>query len=398
MCAPPYDVVDTAEARELAHDNPDSFFHVSRPDIDLPDDVGDVYQQGLAGLRDLIARDVLRLDDAASLFVYRASGTLPGIGDVAQTGVLCCTSVAEYENATIATHEFTRPDKELDRVRHVDTLDAHDEPVFLMHRPAPAIDDLVAVATAEVPVEQVTAQDGTRHTLWRVSDPRLATNLSDAFAALPRLYVADGHHRSAAAARVAVLRREAGTAKAESESFLSVVFPGEQLSVLPYFRVATLAGAPSALLSGLDAAFDVRPSATPVVPQERHHFGMYLAGRWYELRSHDGLVEERDAIARLDVSLLQDHVLAPLLGIEDPRRDPRLRFVGGIRGTGALEDLAGPGGGAVAFTLFPTTAGEVMDVADLGLVMPPKSTWFEPKLLSGLVVHPITPGQASTER
>lgn len=397
VVAPPYDVVDTAEARVLAAGNPDSFLHVSRPEIDLPDGVDphtdEVYAAGRAALEDFVRRGALVPDDAPGLLVYRQRAELPVGPDgapatVTQTGVVGCATVADYRAGVIATHEHTRHDKETDRTRHIAALGAHDEPVFLMYRPAaPGAADVAAVlaaVTAREPEHDLVTDDGVAHTLWTLA-PDEAGTLVAAFAAMPTLYVADGHHRSAAAARVAAESDAPGAGE-----FPVVVFPADELTILPYNRVVTdLAGHDAdGLLAALAEAFDVELSGGAPVPA-RHEVGLHLAGHWYLLRAREDVVDESDPIARLDVSVLQDRVLGPLLGITDPRTDERVAFVGGIRGTGELERLVASGRAAAAFLLHPTSTEDVMDVADGGQVMPPKSTWFEPKLRSGFFVHPI---------
>lgn len=387
VVAPPYDVVDTAEARALAVGNPDSFLHVSRPEIDLADDVDphtdEVYAAARTALTDFVARGVLVADEAPGLLVYRQQ-----MGEAVQTGVVGCASVADYVSGVIATHEHTRHDKETDRTRHIAELRAHDEPVFLMYRTtadgAPAVAAAVAEVTAGAPEYDLTTDDGVRHTLW-VVPPQTVGTLEQAFAAIDTLYVSDGHHRSAAAARVAKQLDAPGAGE-----FPVVVFPADELTILAYNRVVRdLAGRDEQeFLAALAADFDV--TVADGVPQPaRHEFGLYLAGRWYLLSAHADVVDEDDPIARLDVSVLQDRVLGPLLGITDPRTDERIAFVGGIRGTAELERLVDSGSFAAAFAMHPTSTQEVMDVADGGQVMPPKSTWFEPKLRSGLFVHPI---------
>ena len=392
VVAPPYDVVDTAEARALAAGNPDSFLHVSRPEIDLPDGTDphtdEVYAAGATALADLVARGVLVPDAAPGLLVYRQRTDLPGVGPVSQTGVVGCASVADYTSGVIATHEHTRPDKETDRTRHIAALAAHDEPVFLMYRPdapgADAVAEVLAGVTARAPEYDLVTDDGVAHTLWTVDDAEAAT-LVAAFGRMPTLYVSDGHHRSAAAARVAADRPTPG-----AQEFPVVVFPAGELTILAYNRVVTdLAGHDAgSLLAALAADFDVVLAADAPAPA-RHEVGLYLAGQWYLLSARPDVVDEADPIARLDVSVLQDRVLGPLLGIADPRTDARIAFVGGIRGTAELARLVDEGSHAVAFALHPTSPEEVMDVADQGLDMPPKSTWFEPKLRSGFFVHPI---------
>ena len=388
MAAPPYDVVDTSEARALAAGNPDSFLHVTRPEIDLDPALDPhaeaVHQRGRASLEEFMRRGVLVRDAAPGLLVYRQR-----MGSAVQTGVVGVASVAEYRSGVIAIHEHTRPDKESDRSRHIEVLSAHDEPVFLMYRPdAPGAAAVAAIAeqvTSEAPEYDLTDADGVRHTLWTVRDAQVTAALVAAFATIPVLYVADGHHRSAAAARVAEVRGGDDAAQ-----FPSVVFAADQLTVMAYNRVVRDLGghSPASFQEALEVGFHVQPS--PLAPDlGRHQFGVYSGGRWLLLTARAGSVQESDPIARLDVSLLQQQVLAPLLGIDDPRTDQRVAFVGGVRGTAELMRLVDSGDFAAAFAMHPTSPAEVMDVADLGEVMPPKSTWFEPKLASGLFVHPI---------
>ncbi|HET9658409.1 MAG TPA: DUF1015 family protein [Kineosporiaceae bacterium] len=396
VSAPPYDVMDVEEARTLAAGNPDSFLHVSRPEIDLPPDVdpydAQVYRQGRRALEEFVARGVLVRDTAPGYLVYRQTWN-----GACQTGVVGCAAVADYESGLIRTHEHTRPDKENDRVRHVDALAAHDEPVFLLTPPSADLGKLIAEVTAEPPEYDFTTGDGVGHVLWPVSRPDRVDALREALTALPTLYVADGHHRSAAAVTVHGLRRQrraesgADSGAGEDAAFLAVVFPSDELRILPYNRVvADLAGhTPATLLDALADRFEVTPAAGAVEPDRRHDFGLYLAGQWYRLSARPGLVDETGPISRLDVTVLQEQVLAPLLGIGDPRTDTRIRFVGGIRGTAELERLVDAGSAAVAFSLYPTSVDELLAVADAGTVMPPKSTWFEPKLRSGLFVHPL---------
>ena len=390
VAAPPYDVVDVDEARALADGNPESFLHVSRPEIDLPDDVDphapEVYEMGRLALQEFLSSGVLLPDDEARFLVYRQE-----LGSTVQTGIVGCASVADYRDGTIAVHEHTRPDKEDDRVAHIDALGAHDEPVFLMYREeSPASDTVagvIAATTATAPYEDFVTDDGVRHMLWAVPATAPTTALVDSFAAIERLYVADGHHRSAAADRVARLRDDA----AEAMRFLVVTFPAGQLNVLAYNRVvADLAGrSPQEFLSALEDSLEVVPAQGPVTPSAAKQVGIYVDGQWYSATIRPEVVDEADPVARLDISVLQDRVLDPVLGIANPRTDRRIAFVGGSRGTAGLEDLVESGAYAVAFSMFPTTTTAVMDVADDGKVMPPKSTWFEPKLASGLFLHPF---------
>jgi len=393
VAAPPYDVVSGDEARALAAANPETFLRISLPETNLdpaaaavaePDDV---HRQGRATLEDFVRLGTLVRDERPGLFVYRQR-----MGDAVQTGVVGCASVAEYRSGVVAVHEYTRPDKEDDRTRHIATLGAHDEPVFLMYRAdapgAATVGEAVARVTSGEPEYDFATDDGVRHTFWAVGDSPTIDALEAAFARVPTLYIADGHHRSAAAARVAGER-----GGAEAGLFPVVAFPADQLTVMAYNRVVrdlgehTLESFLEALALGFDVRrFDVGPTATTPTPG-LHEFGLYAGGAWFVLKAREGVVDESDAIARLDVSVLQREVLAPLLGIDDPRTDRRIAFVGGIRGTAELVRLVDSGDFAAAFALHPTSPLEVMDVADRGEVMPPKSTWFEPKLRSGLFVH-----------
>lgn len=387
----PYDVMNVAEARAMAAGNAVSFLHISRPEIDLAADLDPyddaVYAKGRANLEAFIDQSVLELDAAPTFSVYRQR-----MGERVQTGIVAVAAVDDYESGVIAKHEFTRPDKELDRVRHIDALEAQDEPVFLLCARQDAVEDLIAQVTLRVPQIDIVTDDGIGHTLWVVSDANEVTMLTAAFAQVPRLYVADGHHRSAAASRVRQLRRQRGTDErswAPDDGFLVVIFAADELAILPYHRtVADLAGhTPQGFLAQLDDAFEITTVDGPPQPSVRHVVGMYLPAQWYRLALRDGRVDVADPVARLDVSVLQDLVLAPLLDVGDPRTDARLRFVGGIRGTSELERVVDDGECAVAFALHPTSVADLIALADDGRIMPPKSTWFEPKLRSGLFAH-----------
>ena len=386
VVSPPYDVVDTEEARAWAGGDEDSFLRVSRPEIDLPpgaDPHGDdVYELGRRTLDDFVARGVLVRDVSPTYSVYRQV-----MGDVVQTGVVAVVPVDDYDARRVRVHEFTRPDKELDRVRHIDALDAQDEPVFLVHRPSAALAAVVSATTTREADVDLTARDGVRHTLWVVDDAARIDALRAALGEVGDLYVADGHHRSAAASRVHASR---GDADGEHDAFLAVLFPLDVVNVMAYNRVVADLGDLSVeeLLVALDeVGFDLSPASGAVAPTRPHEFGVHLDGEWFRARARD--VDESDPLARLDVSLLQDRVLGPLLGIGDPRTDARISFVGGIRGTAEIERLVRSGRYAVGFTLCPTALDDLVAVADSGAVMPPKSTWFEPKLASGLVLHPL---------
>jgi uncharacterized protein (DUF1015 family) len=389
VIAPPYDVLNSAEARERAAGKPWSFLHISKPEIDLPPTTdpyhASVYEKGKENFSHMRATGVLADDPQPFYYLYRLV-----MGTHTQTGIVAAASVQAYDAGRIRRHEFTRPDKEDDRVRQIDVLNAQTGPVFLTYRHQAAVDALVSQLTAAAPDVDVTADDGIRHSLWVVRDRAAIDQLTRAFDAMPRLYIADGHHRSAAASRVAAKRREAGASNdAPHEYFLAVVFPDNQMQILDYNRlVKDLNGlSREAFLSRVNEAFETTPSASAVKPGASGEFGMYLTGQWYRLRVRSQRVPQADPVRRLDVSLLQDNLLAPVLGIGDPRRDKRIDFVGGIRGLGELERRVQSGEMAVAFSLFATSLADLMAVADAGEVMPPKSTWFEPKLADGLVSH-----------
>jgi uncharacterized protein (DUF1015 family) len=392
VVAPPYDVVDRAEAKALAADRPWSFLHISRPEIDLPDAVDPyddrVYAKGRENLDRMVSEGVLVREDSPCYYAYRL--TMDG---QVQTGLVATSSVAAYDAGRIKKHEFTRPVKEDDRVRQVDTLNAQTGPVFLVYLADATVDGILREVSARPADIDVTAsRDGVRHEIWRIDDAARISALTAAFDAMPALYVADGHHRSAAGSRVGNARRAANPAHTGEESynhFLSVIFPHDQMQILDYNRVVRDLNGRSAdaFLAVLGEVFDLELSDQPVKPAASGEFGMYLGRQWYRLRIHDERIPGDDPVARLDVSLLQDNLVGPLLGIADPRRDERIDFVGGIRGLEGLQRRVDSGDWAVAFSLYPTTMQALIDVADAGEVMPPKSTWFEPKLADGLVSH-----------
>ena len=391
VVAPPYDVVSESEARALAAGRPYSFLHVSRPEIDLPPGTDPhspaVYAKAAENLGRMIAEGVLARDAVPCFYVYRLT-----MGAHVQTGLVGTASVHAYDAGRIKRHEFTRPAKEDDRVRQIDALNAQTGPVFLVYPSDAAVDGRLAHVAVAAPEVDVTARDGVRHELWTVADPAVIAWLTAAFDRMPALYVADGHHRSAAASRVCAMRRTSAGGQAGERSyehFLAVIFPHDQMQILDYNRlVRDLNGRDErAFLAAVAAAFDIDSAAAAVKPARTGEFGMYLGGRWHRLAIHPERIPTDDPVARLDVSLLQDHLLGPILGIGDPRRDERIDFVGGIRGLAELERRVDDGEWRVAFSLFPTTMESLMAVADAGEVMPPKSTWFEPKLADGLVSH-----------
>jgi uncharacterized protein (DUF1015 family) len=379
VIAPPYDVLSEAEARAIAEERR-SFVRVTRSEVDLPpgtDAHSDVaYQKARENLDQFIADGVLVFDPAETYYVYGQK-----MGDHHQHGVLAACSVQEYDDGRIRKHEFTRPDKEDDRTRHMEFLDAQVGLVFLAYRGTERLRAAVARAIDVAPAWRVTTDDGVEHALWPLALDQV-DEMRDAFAELPALYIADGHHRSAAASRVHAHRKNQA-----SSYFVAGLFPAEDLMVMAYNRVVVdLNGrTPAAFLAEVTARFEVSPAPSPR-PPARGAATMYLGGSWHTLVPRRGLVDIADPVASLDVSWLQDHLLAPLLGIDDPRRSERNRFVGGIRGPDALERAVSEGA-AVAFHLFPTGMDQLFAVADRGEVMPPKSTWFEPKLREGVVVR-----------
>jgi uncharacterized protein (DUF1015 family) len=391
VAAPPYDVMNVAEARAMAEGNPFSFLHVSRPEIDLSPDLDphdeSVYRAGRDNLERFRSDGILTLDCEERYYLYRQR-----MGSIVQTGLVACASVDDYQSGVIKKHELTRADKEEDRVRHIDSLDANDEPVFYLYRNRPAINELVEELTRQTPLYDFTADDSITHTVWAVTDPAVIQRLSEEFSSIDTLYVADGHHRSAAASRVRELRKAARadhTGEEEYNFFLTVIFPDHEMNVMAYNRaVMDLNGlSPEAFIARAAERFDVTPADGPIVPHERHVFGMYLLGKWYRLVAKNAHVDESDAVGRLDVSILQDNLLKPILGIDDPRTNQRIHFIGGSRGNEELVRLVDSGSCDVAFSLHPTSLDELMTLADQDRIMPPKSTWFEPKLRSGLFVH-----------
>jgi uncharacterized protein (DUF1015 family) len=385
----PYDVVNTEEARALADGNPLSFLHVSRPEIDLPpgtDLYSDaVYRKAVENFEKLIAEAPLEKEPEPSLYLYRLI-----MGEHQQIGVVACCSVDEYDNNVIRKHERTRRDKEDDRTRHIVMLRAQTGPVFLTYRTRPEIDEQVNAAITAEPLFDLTAQDGIRHTIWKLTD---TDKLVEAFASVPLLYIADGHHRAASASRARAELREQSfthTGKEDYNFFLTVIFPDSQMQILAYNRVVRdLNGlSKEEFLEALQRQFSITENAKPS-PAQRGHWSMYLDGRWYGLQLAPDATLPVGTVSALDVSVLQDRLLDPILGIKDVRTDKRIDFVGGLRGTTELERLVNEGKAAVAFSLFPTTVAELLMVSDANEIMPPKSTWFEPKLRDGLLIHTI---------
>jgi len=390
----PYDVLDSSEARALALDDPYTFLHVVKAEIDLDPGVDThddrVYAKARENFLAMRRKAWLVRDERPAFYLYRQR-----MGDHVQTGVVGTASVTDYLEGRIKKHEHTRPDKEDDRTRHADAIGAHPGPVFLAYRGRSTIDALVGEATRGAPAADFVAADGIGHVLWVVDDPAEVARFEAAFREVPESYIADGHHRAAAYARVAQIRRERAsraTGEQPSDRFLAVHFPAAELRILDYNRlVRDLHGLePPGFLRRIDAAgFDLVAPWPGKSPKEAATFGMYLDGVWRLLVARPGTVSDNDPVKRLDVSLLQDRILGPILGVGDPRTDARIAFCGGIRGLAELARQVDSGEHAVAFALHPTSLADVMRVADADAVMPPKSTWFEPKLRSGMVVHLI---------
>ncbi|TCJ15527.1 DUF1015 domain-containing protein [Parasulfuritortus cantonensis] len=390
VIAPPYDVLNTEEARALAEGRPWTFLHISKPEIDLPRGTDpyapEVYAKAAENLRRMLDAGVLKQDAAPAYYAYRLI-----MGEHVQTGIVAAASVADYDTNRIRKHEFTRPDKEDDRVRQVEALNAQTGPVLLAYPHAPEVDAILAAASQNAADADATSETGVRHTLWQITEAASVARLTALFDAMPALYIADGHHRSAAASRVCAARKAANPAHTGDESynyFLAVIFPDHQMKILDYNRVIKdLNGlSEDEFLKRVAESFTIEPADGPVSPAQPREFGLYLNGRWRKLHVHPSLVPA-DPVARLDVSLLQNHLISPILGIDDPRRDKRIDFVGGIRGLAELEKRVDSGEMAVAFSLHPTHMEHLMAVADANQVMPPKSTWFEPKLADGMASH-----------
>jgi uncharacterized protein (DUF1015 family) len=385
ICELPYDVMSSAEAREIARGNALSFLHVSKPEIDLPENIdpydAQVYAKGKENFARMIAEGSLVKDHQPFYYFYRQI-----MGNHSQTGLVAVASCEDYLKGIIKKHEFTRPDKEDDRVRHIEVLDSQTGPVFLVYRAAPQMDEVAAAHVAQSPDTDFTAPDGIRHTSWTVRDPAAISAVTAAFAAMPSLYIADGHHRSAAAARVYQSRKGSGG----SAWFLSVIFPHNQLQILPYNRVLRNVTGLDAnqLLKKLQSVFQIS-SGKGRQSTAKHELGLYLAGQWHALRFRPELATGLSALDSLDVSLLQKHVLAPIFGIADPRTSKDIQFVGGIRGTAELEKLVNSKEFFCAFAMYPTGIEDLMAIADAGGIMPPKSTWFEPKLRDAMFCHMI---------
>lgn len=392
----PYDVMDSDEARAEVKKNPLSYLHVEKPEIDLPLGTDlyapEVYAKARENLLKYVNDGLMKQDSRPMFYIYRQ--TMDGRD---QIGLVGLASVDEYMNGIIKKHELTRADKEADRIRHVDTCDAHPSPVFFTYRHQDEIDATVAkVMRQKDPVYDFVSDDGIGHALWLMDSEEDINAIQAAFAKLPYLYVADGHHRTASAAKVGLVRREQNpgyTGEEEFNFFMTVIFPDNQLKIFDYNRVVKdLNGlTEDEFLAKVREKFSVEPvsQAGPFRPSKLHEFGMYLGGTWYKLEALPGTWDNSNVVDSLDVSIMQNNLLHPILGIGDPRRDNRIDFVGGIRGLGELVRRVDSGREVVAFAMFPTSMDELLGIADAGEIMPPKSTWFEPKLRSGLFIHPL---------
>ncbi len=391
----PYDVLSSDEAREEVKGNPYSFLHVVKPEVDLPvetDPYADrVYERGRANLEKMISEGILSRDEAPCLYVY--AQTMEG---KTQYGLVGCASVQDYLDNVIRKHELTRPDKEEDRKQHIRISGFHAEPVFFAYPDHREIDEIVSQVTSEQPEYDFVAEDGIGHQFWVISDPERIARLESIFASdIPYTYVADGHHRSAAAAGVGIERRQGNPGYKGDEEynyFLAVHFPDDQLTIIDYNRVVKDLNGMSDedFILKLEDAFEIARKGDKIhKPDALHNFGMYLSGSWYSLTAREGTYDDSDPIGQLDVTILSSHILAPLLGITDLRKSKRIDFVGGIRGLQELERRVDSGEMKAAFALYPVSMEQLMEIADTNHIMPPKTTWFEPKLRSGLVIHKL---------
>ncbi|MDR2508220.1 MAG: DUF1015 family protein [Candidatus Accumulibacter sp.] len=387
IVAPPYDVLSVEEARDLAKGKPNSFLHISRAEIDLPPDIHpyapEVYHKSAQNFRRMMAGGLLIRDKIPCYYAYRMRKGLRAT----QIGLVAVLPVSAYDNGYIRQHEQTRLDKVNDRIRQIEALNTQTSPVLLAHPDNDDAECLVSLIASGDPITDV-INDGVRHTLWQTIDPEIITRLNTAFGTMSALYIADGHHRLAAASRIAAARRGHG-APPSSEYFLAVIFPANQMRIMDYNRVVCgLNGlSPDGFLKALETCCAVEKMPKAASPEKAGIFSLYLPGRWYRLAVHPGRIPVNDPVRGLDVSMLSDLILAPILGITDMRRDRRIDFVGGVRGLKELENRVDSGEMAAAFALYPTSISTLMSVADAGEIMPPKSTWFEPKLVDGLVSH-----------
>ena len=395
VAALPYDVMNSEEAREMVKGNPYSFLHVDKAEIDLPKDIDQyddqVYAKAKANIDKFLAEGTFIRDEKPNFYIYRLI-----MGDVSETGIVGAASIDDYSENRIKKHEFTREAKEKDRIRHVDTCNANTGPIFLTYPEDKDLSDLVAEWTAKTPEYDFTSEDGVQHTVWLVDGEAAIETIQKAFEAIPALYIADGHHRAASAVKVGQMRRDANpdyNGDEEFNYFLSVIFPSNQLKILDYNRIIKdLNGlTEDEFLNKIKEKFVVEEytGAGQFKPEAKHTFGLYLPGRWFKLTAKPEVLHDEDTLKSLDVSVMADQVIDPILDIKDQRTSERIDFVGGIRGLAELERRVAEDGFAVAISFFPTAIDDLMKIADSGRVMPPKSTWFEPKLRSGLFIHEL---------
>lgn len=391
----PYDVMNRQEAKKMAEGNPISFLHVDRAEIDLDDNMNPydckVYEKARENLYYMIKRNVFVKDEKKYLYIYRLI-----MNGRAQTGIVGCTAIDDYLNDVIKKHEFTRKEKEQDRINHIDFCDSNTGPIFLTYKYNEKVGEIVDTWTKKAPTYDFTAKDGVEHIVWLIDNEETIKTLTNLFANIDKLYIADGHHRAASAVKVGLKRRSQNTNYDGSEEFnffLSVIFPDKDLKILDYNRIVKdLNGLnKDEYLNKIADKFEVNEykGEGQYKPQCKHTYGMYLDGKWYELKAKDGSYDSNDVVKRLDVSILQNNLLTPVLGIGDPRTDERIDFVGGIRGLKELEERVDRNEGKLAFSMYPPDMQDLMNIADAGEVMPPKSTWFEPKLRSGIFVHEL---------
>lgn len=394
VAALPYDVMDSDEAREMVKDKPYSFLHVDKAEVDLPVDIdvydSRVYEKARENLNSMIEKGILIKDKNPSLYIYRQV-----MNDHPQTGIVGCVSIDEYEKNKIKKHEFTRPEKEQDRINHVENCNANTGPIFLSYNGKSDINALIDMWTKKQPEYDFVSEDGIQHVVWVIDNEEVIAEIINKFKSVENFYIADGHHRAASAVKVGLKKRLENpdyTGNEEFNFFLGVLFPAEQLHILDYNRVVKdLNGySEEEIINKVSEAFEVVPCENhgSYKPQNKHQFGMYLNKKWYALKAKGGSFDESNPIESLDVAILQNNLLSPILDIGDPRTDKRIDFIGGIRGMKELERRANSDM-KIAFSMYPTTMQDIIDVADMGKVMPPKSTWFEPKLRSGLFIHEL---------
>ncbi len=395
VAALPYDVMNSEEAKVMAEGNPYSFLHVDKAEIDMPngtniyDDA--VYDKAKENLKKLICDGIIVKDDAPCFYVYRQI-----MNGRSQTGLVGCASIDDYINNKIKKHELTRADKEQDRIRHVDTCNANTGPIFLTYKKADKVTEIIIKWQDEHEPEYDFISDGVRQTVWVISDSDINKAISKEFDKIDSLYIADGHHRCASAVKVGLKRRKENPSfngKEEFNYFLAVCFPSDELEIMDYNRLIrdTNGYTTNQLLTLISESFTFEcvKQDKPFKPSEKHTFGMYIDGKWYKLTAKEGTFNANDPVAQLDVSILQNNLISPIFGINDPRTDKRIDFVGGIRGLEELE-LRVKSDMKIAFSMYPTTLEDLINIADAGMIMPPKSTWFEPKLLSGLFIHELS--------